>query len=130
MPLIVIKILLMFGLKNYLFLLAKSLRLSRNNNTSPCNDLTERLFTSIIQTLSFFSITHNQLMLPWCMELTLLQYTSHLCLWHMARQKSHHIPKKCLKSCMLHQCPSYKRVHIFAEFNSILINRCSFRPYA
>ena len=71
-------------------------------------------------------MTYNKLMLLSCKELTLFQHTSRLCLWHMGRQKSHHIPQKCLKSCI--SVPVHKSTFP-AEFNSILQNRHSFRPY-
>ena len=129
MPLIVTKILLMLGLQNSSFLLAKLLRLSRNNNSSSCNDLTERLFTSIFQTVSFFFNGSKGIDVTLVYGVDILPvYTSSMLVpygWSKIASYSREMSE-------ILYVPLVSPVHestFPAEFNSILINRRSFRLY-
>ena len=82
----------------------------------------------------------NGSMLPWCTGSLLFRYTIHLWLWHMVRQKLHHILKKCLKALCCCSVSSAESLYVAAvspvhkitfseEFNSSLTIKSSLNPY-
>ena len=82
-PFIVAKTFLMVGLQNFSFLFANSSRSSKNSNSKPYNERTNRLLKSILMDQCYLGIWDS---------------LTHLSFLHDGRQILRHILEKCLKA--------------------------------